>query len=80
MSFDTVADKIMVLANEYAERLSGRISNRMVEMTRDDNSHYLIYKVLGISEEEGRLVDQYQSKGRFLYNHAGRFLEAASKL
>ena len=41
--------------------------------------HYLLYQVLGISDEEGRLIDVYQSKGRFLYNYAGRFLEAAAK-
>ena len=30
--------------------------------------------------EEGQLIDEYQNKGRFLYNTAGRFLEEATKL
>ena len=49
-------------------------------MDDDDNSHYLIYQVLGVSNEEGHLIDVYQSKGRFLYNYAGRFLETAAKI
>ncbi len=49
-------------------------------MEDDDTSHYLIYQVLGVSDEEGRLIDIYQSKGRFLYNYAGTFLETAAKL
>jgi hypothetical protein len=36
--------------------------------------------VLGISDEEGRLIDVYQNKGRFLYRYAGSFLESAAKL
>ena len=76
----STADKIRSLANEYAERLKRRIDERVQEMEDDDNSHYLIYQVLGVSDEEGRLIDVYQSKGRFLYNYAGRFLEAAAKI
>ena len=49
-------------------------------MKSDNNSHYFIYKVLGISEEEGTLVDEYQNKGRFLYNYAGSFLEEVTIL
>ena len=45
-----------------------------------DTSHFLIYRVLGISAEEGHAIDGYQNKGRFLYNAAGRFLEEATKL
>ncbi|WP_104750176.1 ApaLI family restriction endonuclease [Helicobacter cynogastricus] len=47
----------------------------MTEMKGDDNSHYLICRVLGISDKEGNLIDLYQNKGRFLYKHAGAFLE-----
>ena len=74
------ADKIRDLANEFAERLKQRVDERVQEMEDDDTSHYLIYQVLGIGSEEGRLIDIYQSKGRFLYNYAGRFLEAAAKI
>ena len=49
-------------------------------MERDDLSHYLIYRVLGITEREGHLIDVYQNKGRFLYKYAGSFLEEAAKL
>jgi len=51
-----------------------------MEMTDDDRSHALIYQVLGVGDQEGRLVDEYQNKGRFLYKYAGSFLEAAVKL
>ena len=76
----SVADKIRNLANQYSERLKHRVDERIQEMEDDDNSHYLIYQVLGIGSEEGRLIDVYQSKGRFLYNYAGRFLEATAKI
>ncbi len=47
-------------------------------MQSDNNSHYLIYRVLGISNKEGKLIDLYQNKGRFLYKYAGAFLEDAA--
>lgn len=49
-------------------------------MKADDNSHYLIYRVLGITLQEGQLIDQYQNTGRFLYKYAGSFLEEAATL
>jgi len=49
-------------------------------MKLDDNSHYLIYRVLEISQNEGFLIDIYQNKGRFLYKYAGSFLEEATIL
>ncbi|EJG73160.1 restriction endonuclease R.XbaI [Streptococcus pneumoniae 2082170] len=42
-------------------------------MANDNKSHYLIYRVLGISFEEGENIDLYQNKGRFLYKYAGSF-------
>lgn len=48
-------------------------------MLADDVSHYLIYRVLGISFHEGQQIDLYQNKGRFLYKYAGTFLEEATK-
>ena len=76
----TTKNKIKLLADEYAERLKLAIDGRVAEMRADDVSHYLIYRVLGVAEEEGRLIDVYQNKGRFLYKYAGSFLEAATKL
>ena len=76
----TVADEIAQLASQYASDLEQRISNRIEEMEEDDQSHFLIYRVLGIGNQEGRLIDQYQNAGRFLYRHAGSFLESAAKV
>ena len=49
-------------------------------MKLDDTSHYLLYRVLGVTNEEGNLIDLYQNKGRFLYKYAGAFLEEAAVL
>jgi hypothetical protein len=75
----TVRDKIRALADEYALLLKQKIDERVEEMDEDDQSHFLIYQVLGVSDEEGRLIDVYQNKGRFLYRYAGSFLESAAK-
>lgn len=75
-----IREKIKQLAEQYAERLSNKIKKRESEMGGDDTSHYLIYQVLGITSEEGRLIDIYQNKGRFLYKYAGSFLEESTKL
>lgn len=72
--------KIQHLADEYSSNLSVKIGARKTEMQDDDNSHYLIYRVLGIPENEGRLIDEYQNTGRFLYKYAGSFLEEAASI
>jgi hypothetical protein len=72
--------KIRELADEYASNLNTKISSRREEMNNDDTSHYLIYNVLGISSSNGKLIDEYQNTGRFLYKYAGSFLEEASSL
>jgi hypothetical protein len=71
--------KISELADEYARNLKTKIMNRREEMQSDDTSHYLIYRVLGISNHEGSLIDEYQNTGRFLYKYAGSFLEKAEQ-
>ncbi|MBN2580980.1 MAG: ApaLI family restriction endonuclease [Pirellulales bacterium] len=71
---------ISLLAHQYADRLKKAMGQRLEEMKTDDRSHFLIYQVLGISDREGRLVDEYQNKGRFIYKYAGSFLEEAAKL
>lgn len=73
-----VYGKIEQLADKYAKDLQKQVDTRIEEMRDDDNSHYLIYRVLGVSDEEGNLIDLYQNKGRFLYNYAGAFLEEAA--
>ncbi len=75
-----IEQEIRELAEEYATQLQGKIDERVAEMEGDDNSHYLIYRVLGVTDKEGRMIDIYQNKGRFLYKYAGSFLEEATKL
>lgn len=71
-------NEIRDLALKYELALNSQINLRVQEMEQDDTSHYLIYEVLGIPYNEGRYIDIYQNKGRFLYKYAGAFLEEAS--
>ncbi len=70
----TIEQEIRELAARHLSGLQRKISDRIEEMKQDDTSHFLIYRILGVSVEEGQLIDVYQNKGRFLYNTAGRFL------
>lgn len=72
--------KIKDLAETYSANLNNEIAKRTEEMKADDTSHYLIYRVLGISAKNGQLIDEYQNTGRFLYKYAGSFLEEATAL
>jgi len=71
---------IKKLAEKYSLNLKKQLDQRVEKMKEDDKSHYLLYRVLGITNEEGDLIDIYQNKGRFLYKYAGSFLEEASIL
>ena len=73
-------EEIKLLANKYRDKLAFQVSTRVNEMDFDETSHYLIYQVLGISTIEGRTIDIYQNKARFLYKYAGSFLEEATFL
>lgn len=75
-----IESQLRDLAKQYALNLTQKIETRVAEMQADDRSHHLIYHVLGVTTQEGHLIDVYQNKGRFLYNAAGRFLEEATKL
>ena len=77
---DELKQSIKNLAEIYSANLKGKIEARKEEMKADDNSHYLIYRVLGITTLEGQLIDTYQNTGRFLYKYAGSFLENAATL
>ena len=77
---DELKESIRNLAEIYASNLKGKIEERIEAMKADDNSHYLIYRVLGITIKEGELIDTYQNTGRFLYKYAGTFLEEAATL
>jgi len=75
---EELKQSIKNLAEIYSANLKGKIEARKEEMKADDNSHYLIYRVLGITTLEGQLIDAYQNTGRFLYKYAGSFLEDAA--
>jgi len=74
------AKQIEALAGIYSSKLHRQIKTRKEEMRTEDTSHYLIYQVLGIEDREGRLIDEYQNTGRFLYKYAGSFLEDAARM
>ena len=76
----SIEQEIRELAAKYGADLKQRIEKRVLEMEGDDKSHFLIYQVLGVTDEEGRLIDVYQNKGRFLYKYAGTFLENATRI
>lgn len=50
---DELIQNIKNLAEIYSANLKGKIKARTEEMKADDNSHYLIYRILGISLQEG---------------------------
>ena len=77
---EELIQKIKNLAEVYSANLNEKIEARTEEMKADDNSHYLIYRVLGITLQQGQLIDSYQNTGRFLYKYAGSFLEEAATL
>jgi len=77
---DELIQKIKTLAETYSVNLNEQIDLRKAEMKDDDTSHYLIYRVLGITSKNGQLIDEYQNVGRFLYKYAGSFLEEAATL
>lgn len=77
---ETIQEKILALSEKYSKTLRLKMTERVKEMEADDNSHYLLYRVLGIATEEGKLIDEYQNMGRFLYKYAGSFLEEAAIL
>jgi len=75
-----ISERINALASKYSQTLKTVMDARITEMEADDNSHYLLYRVLGVTDAEGKLIDEYQNKGRFLYKYAGSFLEEAAIL
>ena len=75
-----IKEEIENIATRYRNKLNLQIQKRIEEMQDDDNSHHLIYRVLGVSITEGEKIDIYQNKGRFLYKYAGSFLEEVTLL
>jgi len=61
----TIETDIRELASRYAANLKARVDGRVTEMEGDDNSHYLIYRVLGVMADEGKLIDVHQNNRGF---------------
>ena len=80
MTNSPIAARLSKLADNYAAALKRQVDARIIEMESDDKSHYLIYRVLGLTVGEGDQIDLYQNKGRFLYKYAGTFLENAARM
>ena len=76
----SIENDLRELAGTYSTQLKSQIERRVEEIQRDDQSHFLIYRVLGVTAREEKMIDVYQNKGRFLYKYAGSFLEEAAKL
>ena len=70
---DELIQKIKTLAETYSANLNEQISLRKEEMKADDTSHYLIYRVLGITSKDGQLIDEYQNVGDFYISMQVRF-------
>ena len=51
MRHDLVFQEILNLSNKYSNELNNQINERIEEMKNDDNSHFLIYRVLGITDQ-----------------------------
>ena len=75
----SIENELRELAKQYSQSLGNQIDRRVAEMQDDDRSHFLVYRVLGVTTQEGKMIDIYQNKGRFLYKYAGSFLEEATK-
>ena len=52
-----ISERINALASKYSQTLKMVMDARITEMEADDNSHYLLYRVLGVTNEEGKLID-----------------------
>lgn len=64
----------------HRTRLNKAINGRLEEMNSDANTHYLVYRALGIPYQEHPLIDRYQNIGRFVYKYAGALLEELAQI
>lgn len=60
------------------DNLQDAIDARQAEMAGNNLEHYMIYQLLGLSQDEGHNVDVYQNIGRFVYKYAGALIEEAT--
>ena len=54
LNMTSISQDIFAIAERHARELDKKVSERMDEMQCDDLSHHLIYRVLGVDENEGR--------------------------
>ena len=73
-------EEIKELARTYSKKFTQEIVESKEDMLTEDNSHYLLFRVLGITPKEGQSIDMYQTTGDLLYKYAGSFLEIAATL
>ena len=68
-------DKFFEIILRYRVGLQKKIKEREVEMQSDNNDHYILYNVLGFTNEAGYRIDYQQNVGRYLYKYAGSLME-----
>lgn len=68
-------ERLWTIVLKYREELQKRIKAREKEMRKDSTEHYLVYRALEFTSEEGYQIDYQQNVGRFLYKYAGSMLE-----
>jgi len=78
MSQASIDISIRTLAGEYLERFKKQTEDSGVETGDSHGSRFLIHKVFGLTEEEGRLIDILQKKGEIFSKYASLFLETAA--
>ena len=49
--------KIKWLSDNYKKQLNDKIIERQMEMGMDDKSHYMLYNLLGITNEVGEQIN-----------------------
>ncbi|MDI9320875.1 MAG: ApaLI family restriction endonuclease [Phycisphaerales bacterium] len=57
---EELKQSIKSLAEVYSANLKEKIEARQEEMKADGNAHYLVYRVLGISTQEGLFTKLYR--------------------
>lgn len=72
---EDLKNKIRDIINLRRDKLQSKIRERKIEMELDSSDHYMLYNLLGFSEEKGYEIDLYHNIGRFLYAHAGALIE-----
>lgn len=71
------ADTVRTIASGLAAEMGAAIAAREVELAAEQHAQLALYRTLGIPEDEGRLIDRYHNKSRFLYRYAGTLVERA---